>query len=328
MKVNQKIQPDTLFKTLSNINKKRTTEFTKDEIIAIHQAMKSDNPNLKSKCCLVVHECLLAYECDIMKKYGIKKGHQDFGDYINEMFIVIMTQLESWNPNRASLSTYLTPYFEQVCTMQQKNKRPCTSSRYYENIGNLVNHAVDALRKKNSVEPTVYEIQAYIKMTNRQEVAIQTIERFKSMNQESISIDSNPWVGPDAVAGDPEEEYLKKEKKQDIQQTIASMEPCFRKIMVIIYEIYTKEQIDGNIPNSDIAELYNERYGTNVSSDYIKLMRISANREFIKIFKKTQYQETVPVQNITVMMEQAKQEEDDIILNISNIFQTSSMTYA
>lgn len=306
---------------LNNIGKKRTSDLSQEESMAIYEASRSNDAELQNRSLEVVHECLLSFEAYIMAGFGIKPSNQNFEDCKQSMALVIVEKLRNWDPSIATLSTYFGPDFRQVCVLQRRDQRAGTSSRYYENMSTHVNKAMDCLRKETGHEPTTQEIVAYISMQYKEDVAPLTVDKIRNMDQDSMSLDAAPqWMLPNAIVGDPEAEILRKEKMADVARTIQSMEPFHRRIIEIIYEIYKKGIQDRRITNTDLADVYNERYQQHVTPEWMKLMRNSAERDFMAKFERGTYQERIPIQDIDAMRKHADEEDEDVLCNEGAIF--------
>ena len=314
---------NTTMEILDRVSKKRSTDLTEEEIRVIQEASHDENAQTRGMAAYAVHQCLHKFECDEMARFGIKAGHQEFDDYLNELYIVIAKKLPGWEPEKGNLSTYFVRDFRMTCTKLRGDSRSGSSSRYYENIGVQIEHAMDALQKENNREATPLEIQAYIALKYHSEVAIQSIENYRTqIKAETIPLDECPWATPDTIFDNPEIELLRQEKCEEIRRIIDGMEPYHGRIIQLEREIFEMTSCN-KIKNSELCDLYNERFGEHVKSDWIKMVRASAERDFQRQFKIATSTGKIPVRRLDELTMFAIQDEKDIAMNLGELFEVN-----
>lgn len=315
-----------LKRALERIVGKHTQTLTPEEKQTIKEAAQSDNKELRGLAAYVVHECLRRYECNVMARYGIKKGNQDFEDYINQMYVVIAEKLPRWDPDKANLSTYFVHYFNMTCVQMRALARPGTSTRYYENTGNHIEHAIEDLRKESNRDDITYqEIQAYIKMHYKEDISLETIYNYMAECKPNVcSLDAlneqeNAWEAPNATFDGPETEILRKERSEEIKRAIDSLEPFYGKIIKLELSIMQALGRD-KISNAMLCEYYQEQYRESVSPEWIKMIRNAAEREFQKRLQHLAIIDKAPIHNFERMEHFARKEDDEVFANAGEIF--------
>jgi RNA polymerase sigma factor (sigma-70 family) len=265
-------------KLLNEAGNKRTSDYTQEEIDAIYQAANSDDHNLNEAAWLAVHMSLKAYEDDFLKKFGIYKNSQDYEDYVNELFTVIMTDLKKWNPDIGALTTHLKPRFIKACITYRNTQHSTFSSTHYELVHTDIKKAVLALEQKGNYNPTPLEIRNYI-AAHKKIYSEQTIMNCLEQIKEISSIDSSQDIS-DSITVDPINQILQKERQEEIVQCIESLEPQHKIIMEIEYMICQHEfATKRKVTNKMIAEEFRKRVGP-ASDEWIKNVRDAAERDF------------------------------------------------
>lgn len=315
---------------LNGISIKRSSELSDAEKAVLREAAHSTDRDLYNEACLAVHECLKKYECKILSKQGVTGGHQNFEDYRDDMFVVIMENLKDWDPAKGDLSTWFKPHFQKVCVLQRAQTRAGKSSRYYENIATLVDRARKALVAESGEEPTSFEVQAYMKLIFKvKNVSIHTIEQALSIAQPTVPLDLQEWSLKASDRGNPLEEFLREEHSELVRKCIKHLEPFYQRIIGIEYDIYKRGLDQGkHIANQMIADLYNERYGGHPTAEWIKIHRACAERELMKAYDYSPTKDPVPFTPFCEMRRFCIQEEQDIIFSIENIYALGNVSEA
>ena len=273
-----KDEKNAIIKILSNAGQKRTSDYTPEEVKAVYESANSDDHELNEASWMAVHMSLRAYEDDFLKKFGIYKNSQDYEDYVNELFTVIMMDLKKWNPEIGALTTHLKPRFIKACILYRNTQHSTFSSTHYELVHTDIKKAVMALEQKGIYNPTPLEIRNYI-AANKKVYSEQTIMNCLEQIKEISSIDASQDIS-DSVTVDPINQILQKERRDEIIQCIESLEPQHKIIMEIEYMICQHEfATKRKVTNKMIAEEFRKRVGP-ASDEWIKNVRDAAERDF------------------------------------------------
>ena len=293
----------------------RTSDYTPEMIQAVQTAALSDDPELYQYCCLAVHKSLKKYENSILKRFGVSPGSQDYEDYLQELFIVILEDMKYWDSSKGALTTHFVNRFKKACISTRNEQHSTFSSTHYELVHADIKRAVEVLEQNGVHSPTPLEIRNQIALMKK-EYSEQTIINCMEQIKDVSSIDANRDIA-DGITTDPIYQVIAQEKKDDILRCIASLEPQHRLIMEIEYKICQAEpNSNRKVANRLIAEEFRNIVGP-ASDEWIKNIRDAAEREFQHRYQTEKYYTQKQVQVSNYMSTEYILLEDDIRRAIS-----------
>ena len=287
------MQTEIISRLLDEAKLMKTSDYTDEMVTAIVEAANSENHFLNEKAWLTVHSSLAAYENDFLKKFGVYRNSQDYEDYVSELFLVIVTDLNKWKPELGAITTHFKNRFMKACISQRNKNNSTFSSTHYENVHADIKKAISALEQEGIYNPSTIEIRNYLASTKKV-YSEQTLLNCLAQIREISSIDTGINVA-DNSEYDPEKRILEKEKSEDILNCIRSLEPQYRAIMEIEYLIYkTEGKEKRKVTNKLLADEFRKRIGP-ASDEWIKNLRDAAERDFQHRYNKRRYHNNAQV---------------------------------
>ena len=267
-----------IIELLSAAGEEKTSDYSKETCDAILEAVKSNDKTLSGLACLTVHQSLRSYEDNILKHFGVFKTSQDYDDYVNELFIVILSDLSKWDPAIGAITTHFKPRFVKACIAYRNSQGSTFSSTHYELVYSDIKKAKEALQQEGVTDPTPLELRNQIALTKKtysEQTIINCLEQVKDVSSMDVGYDTYESVGADPII-----KMIEQESKDEIMRCILSLEPQHRVIMQIEYTICQSEGLGKKkVTNRLIADEFRRIIGP-ASDEWIKNIRDAAERDF------------------------------------------------
>ena len=265
-----------------------TYEYTDKIIAAIIEASNSDDRDLMEQSWLTMHSSLRPYEDDFLKRtFGIYTSSREYEDYIQEIFVVIMTDLHRWDPSTGAPTTFFKPRFLKACIAYRNLTSSTFSSSHYDGVYSDIKKATAALEQQGIQNPTPLEIRNYIAVRKKpysEQTIVNCLEQVKDIS----SLDNGREVA-DRRFPDPLSDIVERERADEIEACIQSLEPQHRLIMEICRKIYREDEGGRkHIANRRISEEFRNIVGP-VSDDWIKNIRTAAENSFKRRYNSGYY---------------------------------------
>lgn len=171
-------------------------------------------------------------------RYG-ELGNIHYSDLINESAIAIFSNIDNYNPEKGTISTYLTPHIVHVLSEYITKEMNKTSAYYSGNI-RKVEKAINYFAGKN-ITPTTVDICSYtgLSITKVEDALI-------GINAKNfVSIDDDDFQSPAANCGNPLDDIILLDKKETLQKSLMELPELDRKILITKFDLneeYEKEQ--------------------------------------------------------------------------------------
>lgn len=295
---------------LRKAEEQKTSDYDEETVKAVLEAAGSDDYQLNEQAWLTVHQSLRAYEDDFLKKYGIYKTSTDYEDYVNELFIVIMTDLKKWNPSIGALTTHFKPRFTKACVNYRNIQNSTFSSTHYELVHADIKKALETLAQRGVYAPSTIEIRNEI-ASKKKAYSEQTIQNCMEQIKDISSIDANRDISDTAIQ-DPVMAIIESETKDEIMKVIEMLEPQHRLVMEVKYRIYRDGGADNKKMTTKMVADEVRRIAGTVNDEWVKNLCESANREFKHRYKNRHFNGRTNINYSPFLLDEYYQTGEDI----------------
>ncbi len=301
-----------LKKILDDTGKYQANQFPEELKNAIYAAMQTDDTDLRIAAAYCVHVGLERFEQKIIIANGIRYSDDSFNDYMQDMYLMIASSLEKWDP-AYSLTTFFEPRFQFACRMERENSaNTAFDSKYYEKVYFMVQRAITSLRQRNITNPTTLQIHGYLIEEVQYECSLKTIEECMQVVKDIASLDVSDNALQSHLAPDPLTSVLKNEQAEMLRRVIDGMELQYRIIMEIEMALYEMKEYQDEIPDDVLAALYSKYTETTVSADWIHRQRLVAENKVMMAFTERKVSENTPVNRMLMSRDRWQADVEDI----------------
>lgn len=232
-------------------------------------------------------------------------------DLYQEFFLLIQNELPDYNPEY-DIITFLQPRVKKTFSDTKVKGVGANISKHYQDAGVKIRHAERELAKIGNSNPSPEDIHEYLAGTEKKEISITTILRYRDMNPQYLPIDltKSAVLGGEKIRG-PEEEYIEEEERKRFYEVKDKLSPKFRMIIDIQLEYENKY---GEFPTIEtLCLIMKERSGHDYTEKRVSNLVTAANQQFGRYYKRYKKRRETPVNRIRFDDIMIRQEDEDII---------------
>lgn len=271
--------------------------------------LTQDEKNLLNLACLVATDSAWHYYQKEAANY-LDSYRTEMSDLYQEFYLLVQEELPSYQPEY-DLLTFLKTRVKPAFSATKTKGAGIYTTKHYQDAGVKIRHAERELAKIGNDNPSAEDIYEYIAGTQKKEVAITTIMRYRAQNPAVLPIDLSKIavLGGERIKG-PEEELIREEELKTFYETKGKLPSTLLNIMNMQLKYI---EMYGKVPDAqELCEKAAEK-GYHYTAERISNLIRAAYLQLRRYYQWRDKRAETPVNNIKFNAQELAAETEDVI---------------